>query len=121
MPLIVHHERIGEHLLVRIVGDVDLETATTLTDALVAASALDTNGMIVDLTATTFFGASGLAALVDVANHGHNTGSSLVVIAPRHSVIRRVMTLTSLTDVIPVADTVRDAQHLLRAHRSAGK
>lgn len=121
MSLIVRHERIGEHLLVRIVGDVDVETATRLTDVLVAASALDTNGMIVDLTATTFFGASGLAALVNVAGHGHDMGSSLVVITPRHSVIRRIITLTSLTDVIPVADTVRDAQHLLRARRSSGK
>ncbi len=38
MSLTVHIERIGDHLLARIVGDVDLETAGMLTDALVSAA-----------------------------------------------------------------------------------
>ncbi|GAB1516888.1 STAS domain-containing protein [Actinophytocola sp. KF-1] len=121
MYLSVHIERIGDHLLVRVAGDVDLETAGMLADALVeATSAADITGVIIDVAATTFFGASGLTALVSVAGHGQRTGFSLVVVAQRHSMVRRVITLASLTDVLPVAGTVREAQHLLRVHLSAG-
>ncbi len=80
-----------------------------------------TTGMLIDVTATTFFRASGLNALVTVATHGHHTGFPLVVIVRRHSMVRRVIRLTSLTDPLPVADTDRDAQHLPRSHHSAGE
>ncbi len=103
MPLNVHIEHIGDHLLVRVAGDVDLETVGLLTNALTkAASTPDTSGVIVDLTAVTFFGASGLSALVNVVEREHQTGPPLVVIAQRHSIVRRVIMLASLTNVLSV-------------------
>ncbi|MFI7681026.1 STAS domain-containing protein [Actinophytocola sp. NPDC049390] len=114
MSLSVCIEHIGSHLLVHVGGDVDLENAAKLTDTLVAAASAPNNtGMIIDLAATTFFGASGLTALVTVANRGHDDGFPVAVTAPRHSIVRRVITLTSLTDILPFTDTVRDAQVLL--------
>ncbi len=77
--------------------------------------------MIIDLTGTTFFGAFGLSALVNVTTRGQATGFPVAVIARRHSIVRRVITLTPLTDLLPVTDTVRDAQHLLRTRHSAKK
>ena len=122
MSLNVHTQTIGKHLLVRIGGAVDLETAPRLTHVLVDAAASTPNapGMIIDLTHTTFFGASGLTVLARVASHRHDSGFSLAVIAPRHGIVRRVIAITQLMDMAPVTDTVLEAQRLLQAHH-AGK
>jgi anti-sigma B factor antagonist len=55
--------------VVAVSGDVDLDTAPELADALATALAYDPLDLVLDLSNATLFGSSGIALLVSARNH----------------------------------------------------
>ena len=89
-------------------GEVDMSTGPLLQRVLLSHLRYATPRVTVDLTAVSFFGAAGLAALVNVKKAAVAVGSSLCLVAGTR-VVLRPLTITGLSgefDIYPkLADT----------------
>ncbi|MGA6161133.1 STAS domain-containing protein [Amycolatopsis magusensis] len=68
--LTITHRRVSGALVVEVVGEVDLESASALLDAMTTAiDHAHPDPCIVDLTRVGFLNAAGLTALLDASRH----------------------------------------------------
>ena len=93
-PFRVVREESDDHIVVRVVGDLDMATALEL------RAALQPDGgrpMIIDLAQTTFMDSSGLNALVAAWHLGN-------VVAVRHPspIVRRAIEISGLGEVLTI-------------------
>ena len=88
--------------VVAVSGEVDLQTAPRLAEALESCPG---GRVVVDLSDVDFLDSSGLGALVTGNRHLTEAGGSLRLVRPRPSV-DKVLTISRLTDVIEAFDSV---------------
>jgi anti-sigma B factor antagonist len=86
---------------VRLVGELDLASVGSLTDALAALRYERPELVVIDLSELRFVDARGLGALVDAERNLRARGGSLVLAGPNPH-IRRVLTLTAVDTQIDV-------------------
>ncbi len=99
-------------LVAAISGDVDIATAASLSEAVIAA--LDTApgcGVVLDFTNVGFMDSSGLRAVLDISRRVDAGTSSLVLMSPNRPV-RKLLSLAGLDDRMPVATSLDQAQEL---------
>ncbi|OLR92734.1 STAS domain-containing protein [Actinokineospora bangkokensis] len=100
----ISNERAPDRVTVRVRGDIDMTTAGSLRATLADAVAEEgPREVVVDLSATTFFGSSGLAALVSAGEDATAAGKGYLVVAPLGTVAHRAITATGLDELIPVS------------------
>ena len=94
-------DRQPEHTVLRVSGDLDLETAPRLLAGaephLVAAD----EGLIIDLSALTFIDSSGLSALIRINQRVSAIGRRLTIITPAPQVAK-AFEITGLDQVLPL-------------------
>ncbi len=106
MDLEVSTRRVGERVVVAVAGEVDLETASQMGDAALAA-AQDSPHLVLDLAGVTFLDSTGLKVLLAVQRRAQLASGSLVLAgAPRP--VLRILTLTGLEDAFTFYDSVGD-------------
>ncbi|MGN6609739.1 MAG: STAS domain-containing protein [Jatrophihabitans sp.] len=94
--------------VLRVAGDIDMQTAGALRDRLTECLETGAGRVVVDLSAVDFLDSSALGALVAAARSAGEGGSALRVAAPKPHV-RKIFQITRLLDVLGVHDTVEDA------------
>ncbi|MET8649683.1 STAS domain-containing protein [Nocardia aurea] len=108
-------EAIGAVRVLRVSGEIDVLTAPRLhagiEEALRAAPAEGADGVVVDLSNVTFLASAGLAVLAEYVQPA-NQRDRLVVVA-NSSATLRPMSLTGLTDLLRVCQTLEDAHAAL--------
>ena len=102
-------ERRGDVVVARVSGEIDASNARWLDDRLRAALSNQADGLVVDLTATTYLDSAGIALLFGLAAalNQHQQRLSLVVAAD--SPIARMVRLTGLADAVPTHPTLEAA------------
>jgi len=105
--------RDAEVTVVGLAGEIDLFAADALEQAL-AATRQDAAGILVDLTACSFFGSTGLNALAKAGREARRRLVPFAVVAPPGGACRFVLDL-GIGDVRGLVD---DRSHGLRALRS---
>jgi anti-sigma B factor antagonist len=95
------------HVVVSLRGELDIADAAGVAAALAAAIAREPE-IIVDLAGLEFIDCSGVAVLVRGQKLARVEGGELRLAAPRPRVLR-MLTLTRLTDVLPVHASVDEA------------
>jgi anti-anti-sigma factor len=109
----------GDHpLLAAVAGDVDIATANSMSQAVIAA--LDDapgSGVVLDFTNVGFMDSSGLRAVLDIARRLDMGTASLVLLSPNRPV-RKLLSLAGLDERMPIATTLEDAEAIL-AQRKA--
>jgi anti-anti-sigma factor len=104
-------------VIVAVTGDVDISTVAQLRECLFELA--DGGGtLIVDLNRVTFIDSSGLGALIGAARRAAAHGGSLHAICARPPT-RRLLWLTGVDRLIPLAATVDGALMFLAASRDA--
>ena len=93
--------------VVRTVGELDVFSVGTLREALdeVVIDSAGTTHLVVDLTGLTFMDSSGLGALVKTQKKVRVLRGTFGVVCAEGPVLR-LLTLTGLTHVLRVSDTV---------------
>lgn len=91
------HPRQGT-VVCTVIGEIDMCTVPILDEALRAATHIDPDYLIVDLSGVTFLGSHGLRALMDAHNTQHKT-PELCLVADTGAVTRPLKVI-GLTDVI---------------------
>jgi anti-sigma B factor antagonist len=110
------HRQLG-HVLVTVVGEIDIATAPQLR-AQLAGLAGTGQRVIVDLGQVRFSDAAGLGVLAGAAGRAAASGGSLLLAAARPQ-LRRLLAITGLDRHIPVTATVAEARAALRARHGA--
>jgi anti-anti-sigma factor len=98
--LALHLVHRGGELVVELVGEIDVATAsmveTALGDALTADTTEHLSAIRIDLSRVTFLDSTGLSALVTAKNLAAKADVSMTVVDPSR-VARRVLELTGLS------------------------
>lgn len=95
-------------VIARVTGEVDMVSASALADRLVAAydNGILGSHAVVDLTGVTFFGSSGVRALVLLNDRCSREVEFRVVPTP---MIRQVLSISGADQVVELAETVDEA------------
>ncbi|TDC96577.1 STAS domain-containing protein [Actinomadura sp. 7K507] len=102
-------ERLGEHTIVAISGELDIATTPSLRERLNAALRDTGPHVVIDLSGVTFCDASGLALLVGARRRTQPRGVTLVLAGPRPQ-LNRLLRVTGLSRVFTVHPTVTAAR-----------
>jgi anti-sigma B factor antagonist len=106
---ILRHEVDGV-LVIAVTGDIDLESTPALREAVTAG--IDHAGgepCVLDLTAGTFLGSSGLAALVELTGHAEARRVPLRIVVDANRSVIRPIEITGLDDVLRLYHSVDEA------------
>jgi anti-sigma B factor antagonist len=103
----------GGYLIVRVVGDLDLESAPALTAALKAR--IGPRPIVLDLGGVEFMDSTGLGVLVGAHKETAAHGGALVLAAasPR---VQKIFKVTKLHKVFALHETVDEAVESLAGH-----
>ncbi|MFI9011045.1 STAS domain-containing protein [Actinosynnema sp. NPDC053489] len=109
-PTAVHLRttRLHDTLVIHLAGDVDLATAAPLRAAVRRAFAEATTAVVLDLADITFFGAEGLALLVESRELADAAGLRVAVVAPGRRVLMPIRA-TGVDRVLDVRASLVDA------------
>ena len=99
--LAVRGEREGEARIIELIGELDLDGAPRLEEALREAEASDASSIVVDLGGLEFIDSTGLRLLVMAAERSKDGRFSLLR-GPKQ--VHRVFEITDLVDRLPFAD-----------------
>ncbi|MEV5357099.1 STAS domain-containing protein [Streptomyces sp. NPDC052693] len=105
----------ADRFLVRVLGDLDLHTASRLADAVQPLLRSSRHSVLVDLSGVTFLDSTGLTCLIAAYRTTRDTGAGLVLIAPSQRV-RRMLTLTGTDQVLRSYPTVHAVPDQLPDH-----
>lgn len=98
--LLLHSEPDGGRRL-ELRGELDLVAATTLRDTLLEALTGPGSASL-DLRQVSYLSSAGIGLLIQVAQHAADHGIPLVVQLAPHSLVARILVLTSLDTIVPV-------------------
>jgi anti-sigma B factor antagonist len=97
------------HTLVSVAGECDLHTGRPLRDVLTSEVSRGAQRLILDLSELSFMDSTGMQVLLSVCNVLAVRGGTLALVSPQ-PVVARILELTGTDQVIPVYDTLQDAQ-----------
>ncbi|MFE9122710.1 STAS domain-containing protein [Streptomyces sp. NPDC007172] len=95
--------------IVRVAGEMDYESAPFFRALLLGEIAEGQRHVVLDLSATSFCDSAGLNMLAGIWREAYATGV-VVVLACVTSSLRRMLSITGLSDVLPAYATVAEAE-----------
>jgi anti-sigma B factor antagonist len=99
---------VGDRTVVRLAGELDT-AGTHSTRRLLTAYVRAGTTIVVDLSAVTYVGSSGLAALVDLHELARQQGSRLVVVTgPGNGPAHRALEIAGLTGTLHICPVLAD-------------
>ena len=97
-------EQRGDTVVVRAVGEIDLSNAQTIRDELAAASDQG-RALVLNLAGLSYLDSAGIA-MIDLLHRAlTREGIDFRIVAPSGAVVHRVLTLSSMVDIIPVHES----------------
>ena len=97
------------YTLVSLAGECDLNTSRKLRDALISEVSRGAQRLILDLSALGFMDSAGMQVLMSVRALLNVRGGTLALVSPQPAAAR-ILELTGADQLIPVYDSVVDAQ-----------
>jgi anti-sigma B factor antagonist len=96
------------YAVVSVAGEIDAGTEQALRDVLTSVRARGVLRVVVDLAGVAFLASSGIGVLMGARRALAAEGGSLVLASPRGEVAQ-ILSLTGVSEVIPVTPTVAGA------------
>lgn len=111
--LAVRTDEVAGVVVVAVEGEIDVDTADVVLDAL--RRGLETGGpaLVADLSEVSFFGSTGISTLITAHELAEEHGKDLHVVAP-HRAVRRPLQVTGVADVLSLHDSVQAALATLK-------
>ena len=106
--LTVRADEVAGVVVVAVEGEIDVDTADVVLDAL--RLGLETGGpaLVADLTEVSFFGSTGISTLITAHELADEHGKAFHVVAP-HRAVRRPLQVTGVADVLRLHNSVPEA------------
>lgn len=116
--LIVQKERTADYLLVSFVGArLDPANCAVLRDELQAETNAHPQDMVIDLSGIEYAVSPAVNVILDMHEHCREAGRMLILIRPR-AAVRRILSLSGVTAVLAVRDSIAGARELLASRQS---
>jgi anti-anti-sigma factor len=106
-------------VIARLVGEIDLANARAIGSLIAGAVPNDADGVVLDLSDTTYLDSSGVHLVFDLNERLRERQQRLVLAIPEGSRIRRVLDLVNVGAVVPVTVELEDAKAAARESRKA--
>jgi anti-sigma B factor antagonist len=88
--------------VLRIIGEVDISNARSLSEAIESAVPNDATTVLVDLAQTTYLDSAGVHLLIQLSERLKVRRRELRVVVPEEAPVRAVLELAGLAEVIPL-------------------
>ncbi|MFD5825416.1 STAS domain-containing protein [Lentzea sp. NPDC060358] len=111
--LTVRAAEVAGVVVVAVEGEIDVDTADEVLDALRAGFSSAGPALVADLTEVSFFGSTGISTLITAHEMADDHGKDFHVVAP-HRAVRRPLQVTGVADVLLLHDSVDEALSALR-------
>ena len=108
MDFSADHRLYGEHTIVALTGDIDVNTSQRLRETLLRLVDGGSRHLVVDMTGVEFLDSTGLGVLVGIF-HRLRAENGTLVIAGGSERVRSVFHVTQLTRIFPMHASVEDA------------
>ncbi|HLI55419.1 MAG TPA: SpoIIE family protein phosphatase [Actinomycetota bacterium] len=105
--------------IARLVDELDASNVIEVGAALANSVRKDQWGLVMDMADLRYIDSSAMRLLVEVKRRLDRRRQSLWAVVPAESPVRRVLDLTGITGVLPVAQTVAEAVNAIRREREA--
>ncbi len=102
-------EPFGNHIIVRITGELDVFNAETLMNEIEAEITNDAHGAVIDLTAVGFLDSTAIRKLFGLSSRLSERRQRLVVVAPQGSTVDRTLQLVDFSRAAPMRSTLDEA------------
>ena len=108
MDLVLNSTRVGDSVVVTVVGEADAMAAPQL-DAYLGAVVAEESPtlLVVDLAGVEFLDSTGLGVIIKALTHQREVGSDLALISPTPRVAK-VLSITGMDQVMTVGDALAD-------------
>jgi anti-sigma B factor antagonist len=94
-------------VVVTVAGEVDIQTAHALRDAVTVAAEFS-HLLVIDLTGVTFLDAAGLGVLVEATNRAHGCDGAVTLVGPT-GMVSKLLKVTKLDEVFAIHNHVDEA------------
>ncbi|MET9224857.1 STAS domain-containing protein [Lentzea sp. NPDC003310] len=111
--LTVRAAEVAGVVVVEVEGEIDVDTADEVLDAVRAGFTTAGPALVADLTLVSFFGSTGISTLISAHEMADERGKKLHVVAPQRAV-RRPLQVTGVADVLALYDSVDEAVAALK-------
>lgn len=108
MNLSISTRQQGDHVVVELGGELDMDDAEALHRQLIDQLEEGDRGAILELSALTFLDSTGLSALIRAREHAHSLGKALFLTQPQPTVAK-VFSITGMNIVFDIVDTPEGA------------
>jgi anti-sigma B factor antagonist len=106
----VTSHNVDDALVLRVVGRIELGSASQLHDAIAASLALPAPGpIVIDLGGVTFLGSVGLAMLTKLATEATRSGRPLRIVVAANPLVSMPLELSGLEDELALYPSVQAA------------
>ncbi len=99
-------ERLGDDVVARVKGEVDLSNALSVKARLLDAVPNTASVLVLDFSDTEYLDSSGVRLIFELAERLGNRGQRLELVVPDDSVIKRILVLTEVHQVVPISASV---------------
>ncbi|SMC70873.1 STAS domain-containing protein [Lentzea albidocapillata] len=111
--LTVRAAEVAGLMVVAVEGEIDVDTADDVLNAVRLGFASERPALIADLTLVSFFGSTGISTLISAHELAEEHGKKLHIVAPQRAV-RRPLQVTGVADVLSLYDSVEEAVSALK-------
>jgi len=111
----VRVEREGAVVIASITGEVDLTNAPDVLDALLSTITNNCAGLVADLTNARYLDSTGVGVFFDATRNLHSRGQQIAIVCPPTVPLRRLLAITGIDSVVPIADRREEAVSAIAA------
>jgi anti-sigma B factor antagonist len=104
----------GATIVARVRGEVDLSNVDDVRNLLIDAVSHESEGLVLDLTDTTYLDSTGVRLLFELAERLQGRRQELRLVVHEDAMVHRVVVLTQLHQRVPLDASVADALTALR-------
>ena len=102
-------DQTGSAVVARLGGEVDLSNAGSVTDQLLDAMDNAAARLVLDLSGTDYLDSSGVRMIFELAHRLRMRRQDLRIVVPEDSSVKRVLVLTEVERMVPLASSVEAA------------
>jgi len=110
---VVESEPHGDHVVVRVSGELDVFNAESTTKEIEQAIPTESHGAVVDLTAVGFLDSTAIRKLFGLTTRLAEHRQRIVVVTPNGSTVHRTLQLVDFARTAPIHDTLDEALEAL--------
>jgi anti-anti-sigma factor len=107
-PFELRSTRVGDAIVVAIVGEIDMATAPEVSRAIDSGNS-DAARVVIDLSEVTFLDSSALNAFVQSQQELARRDIAFRIVSPADQAVRNVFEITRLTEPLSVVDSLDEA------------